>query len=330
MINKVQARNDPCPCGSGRRLKHCHGSLQAPDEHAEISDKEIKHVVHKADDEGLRQGEEPKQRAFKNVLRALQMLNIDGVVLVGENAPPIVRRIHAANNLLFRKEDQRDGGIHLGAFLFRDLFCRLSVPMIFGAPMIDFFKMIDLSDYQKIWLGESPDDEARLADQAVDLLDFGYGYMEFGHGRALDPRGQSLIFRSHVQLEAAAATATGAYDYRGTVQSALLGSELAIKAGLAALGLSDGELKALGHNQRKAAAKLGLLETNFDLDRVIRVVTLFPDYVKSRYAGVQPDRTTTGHILMGAQYVASEVTRLFSDRNLRESNSDIAPRTYPA
>jgi preprotein translocase subunit SecA len=24
-------RNEPCPCGSGRKFKHCHGALQAAD-----------------------------------------------------------------------------------------------------------------------------------------------------------------------------------------------------------------------------------------------------------------------------------------------------------
>jgi hypothetical protein len=24
-------RNDPCPCGSGRRYKHCHGAVAAGD-----------------------------------------------------------------------------------------------------------------------------------------------------------------------------------------------------------------------------------------------------------------------------------------------------------
>ncbi len=304
--------------------------MQRPDDYADIGNDELREIVHAADDEGLRFGEEPSQRAFKNVLRVLKILNIDGVVLAGRGAPPIVQRIHAANGRLFRIEDQREGGVHLGAFLFRDIFSRMSVPIIFGSPVIDFFRMIDLSEYQKIWLADSAEDVARLTDQAMDLLDFGYGWMEFGHNRTIDPRGPALIFRSHVQLEAAAATATGAYDYRGTIQSALLGSELAIKAGLAAHGLSDDELKDFGHNQKRAARKLADIENSFDLDRVIRVVAQFPDYVKSRYAGAAPDRKKTGHILMGAQYVASEVTRLFSDRNIRKDNPGIAARSYPA
>lgn len=325
------SRNDRCFCGSGLRVKHCCGSSTLVNEYAAIDDDKLRRLVHSADDEGLHAGEEPKQRTFQNVLRVLKTLRIDDVVLVGANAPPIVQRIHVANNSLFRPEDQREGGAHLGAFLFRDIFCRLSVPLICASREVDFLEMIDLSDYQKSWLSESPESVAHLIDQAVDLLDFGYGWMEFGHDRSLDPRGQSLIFRSHVQLEAAAATATGAYDYRGTVQSALLGSELAIKAGLAAHGLTDDDLRCkFGHNQGKAARKLGELETHFDLDRVIRVIESFPDYVKSRYVGEAPDRRKTGHILMGAQYIASEVTRLFSDRNLRRDNPDFGIRSYPA
>ena len=28
----MTGRNDPCPCGSGKRYKHCHGSAETPDE----------------------------------------------------------------------------------------------------------------------------------------------------------------------------------------------------------------------------------------------------------------------------------------------------------
>jgi hypothetical protein len=139
-----------------------------------------------------------------------------------------------------------------------------------------------------------------------------------------------LIFRSHVQIEAAAATATGAYDFRGTVQSALLGTELALKAGLAAHGVSDKELRLrFGHDLPKAAQHLQSLESAFDVGRVKRVVCAFPPYVSSRYVGAQPTRMETGHILMGAQYVASEVTRRFSNRNLREDHPSMPERTYP-
>jgi len=28
MIAAPASRNDPCPCGSGRRYKHCHGAVE--------------------------------------------------------------------------------------------------------------------------------------------------------------------------------------------------------------------------------------------------------------------------------------------------------------
>ena len=41
-------RNDPCPCGSGKKAKHCHGVGQSPDE-AEAT--EPRQAVEKALDE---------------------------------------------------------------------------------------------------------------------------------------------------------------------------------------------------------------------------------------------------------------------------------------
>jgi hypothetical protein len=150
------------------------------DDYAGISDEDLLKHIHAADDAGLAAGESPKQRAFQNVLRVLKRLNIDGVILVGRHAPPIVQRIHRANDLLFRPEDKQEGGIHLGAYMFRDIFSRLYVPLIFGSPEVDFFKLIDLSDYQKKCLDADPVESGRFFDQAVDLMDFGYGWMEFG------------------------------------------------------------------------------------------------------------------------------------------------------
>lgn len=332
MTQQTTSRNRSCECGSGKKYKHCCGALGASlDGNTTISEEEIAAHVQAADDEGLAASESPKQRAFQNVLRVLKRLNIDGVVLIGRNAPPIVRRIHKANDQLFRPEDKQAGGIHLGAYMFRDIFSRLYVPIIFGSPRVDFYQLTDLSDHQKSCLDADPVESARFFDQAVDLMDFGYGWMEFGHGRSIDPRSSDLIFRAHVQLEAGAATATGAYDFRGTVQSALLGTELALKAGLAAHGVTDSELKQkFGHDLRKAAKQLHNFEPGFDVARVSRVIKTFPHYVSSRYEGNQPSRIETGHILMGAQYIASEVTRRFSDRDFRCTNPSLPVRSYPS
>lgn len=291
---------------------------------------ELERLAIEADDEGLNEGEEPNQRAFKNVLRMLQRLGVEGVPIVGDHSPKIVKRVHRANERMFRPADMAEGGIHLGLFMFRDLFARLYVPMIFGSPALDFWKLLDLSDDQKRWMATDEEALVRFDDQCLDLLDFGYGFMEFGHNRQVPDEAKNLIYRSHVQLEAAAATATSAYDYRGTLQSALLGTELALKAGLAANGCDAAFLKnKIGHRLEKAANELGRLEGNFDTDRVTNAVSMFPDFVQSRYDGAMPSRIEVGHILMKAQYIASEVTRQFTDRNIRRDQSEVRARSYP-
>lgn len=329
VASMILARNKICPCGSRQKFKHCCGA--ASEDAIRPSNDELQALAIEADDQGLLLGEEPRQRAFTNVLRMLAKLGVEGVPLFGDNAPAIVKRIHQANERLFRPVDMRDGGVHLGFFMFRDLFCRLYVPVIMGSPKIDFMTCLDLSDDQKRWMASDSDALRRFEDQALDLFDFAYGFMEFGHYRAVSERARELIYRSHVQLEAAAATATSAYNYRGTLQSALVGVELALKAGLAANGVCDEELrKKFGHDLVKAATALGCFEPAFDTDLVVGSARDFPDYVQSRYAGVQPDRRETGHILMKCQFIASEVTRAFTDRNLRFTQVKAKVRSYPS
>lgn len=330
----MASRNDPCACGSGKRYKHCHGAFATTrDPDNGVTDQELIAALKRADDEGVRLGEEPPARNLQNIGRALGEFGYHSFVLMGRGTPPIVERAHKLNDMLFVPKELQTGGMHLGAFLFRDMFCRLYAPIAFGTCRIDFWQMLELSNFQKQWLAEDPGSLARFVDQASDILDFGYGWQEFGHGRTIDPRGRDLIWRAHVQLEAAAATATSAYDFRGTIQSAILGAELALKAGLAALGVTDTELsskKKIGHDLKAAAIKLSGLCPSFDVDRVLRVVKTFPDFVASRYNLPPPSRTETGHILMGAQYLASEVTRQFSDRDGRRENPEIPARQYPS
>src|SRR4051794_37078533 len=65
----MSERNALCPCGSGERFKHCCGRVtKAEDPYATVSDSAIIAAVHDADDEGLAKGQEPRGRAFENVL----------------------------------------------------------------------------------------------------------------------------------------------------------------------------------------------------------------------------------------------------------------------
>lgn len=327
----MQRRNEACYCGSGKRFKHCHGADVPTNSNGdEVPTDEVLLATLKSIDEKNRlERMEPSARNLLNVGEALAKLGYNGEVVMGSGASPLVQRTQKLNDMLFVPKELRSGAVHVGAYLFKDMFTQLHAPIIFGAPRLDFWQMIDLNDVQKIWLSESQTDANRFIDQAIDILDLGYGCMEFGHGRDIDKRANNLIWRARTQLEASAVTAVRAYDFGGSVQSALLGTELALKAGLAAHGVNDSDLQAIGHNLGKLATRLAEFEADFDIDRVNHTIKKFPSYVLSRYQGANPDRETIGHIIMGAQYVGAEVTRRFSDRNLRLQDEQIQHRSYP-
>jgi hypothetical protein len=221
--------------------------------------------------------------------------------------------------------------MHLGTFMYRDTFARVSVPVAFGTVRIDPLQHIALPPLHLRRLATDPTWRVYYYDQFTDLFDFGWGLSELGHDRPANDQAKTFFGLAHFQIQAAAAIVSGAYDFRGAVQSALLGTELSLKAGLAAHGVSTTELKSreLGHNLVVLAERLARFEARWDPVRVLGVLADFPAYVPNRYAAEQPSRTELGAILMGAQYVAAEVMRLFSSRDFRSCSTPPLERRYP-
>lgn len=301
-----------------------------PDIGENLTESDLLSLIAQADDEGLAEGEEPTTRSFQAVIRVLQRIDPGGThILTGRNAPTIVNRIHAAVKKLYRPEDLRAGAVHLGMFMFRDFFCRVHVPIAFGSPQIEPLSHIDLSEMQRRWLYSIPNEWAAFHDQFFDLWDFGYGAMELGHSRPVSGGTISYIAMCRFYLQAASAVLLGAYDYRGATQSALISVELALKGGLLDHRIDEKELKKLGHDLAKLAALYGERAPAFDAARVARVIGHFPSYVPNRYDPNQPSRMEAGNIVMGAQYIASEITRQLTDRNIRADNPHIAQRIFP-
>jgi hypothetical protein len=297
----------------------------------DLTEDDLLTMVAGADDVGLQNGEEPKTRSFQAIIRVLEIINPGGTtVLFGHMAPPIVARIQSAIKKLYRPEDVQAGAVHLGMYMFRDFYCRVHVPIAFGSPSIEPINHIDLSEMQKRWMYSIPTEWERYHDQFFDLWDFGYGTMELGHSRTVPAGTISYMGMCRFHLQAASSVLATAYDYRGATQSALISVELALKAGLRDHGLSERDLRKFGHDLAKLADAYGAKAASFDLSRVNRVVATFPSYVPNRYADAQPTRLEAGEIVMGAQYIGSEVSRQLTDRNIRKDNPHIATRSYPA
>jgi hypothetical protein len=120
-----------------------------------------------------------------------------------------------------------------------------------------------------------------------------------------------------------------AFDTRGAIQSALIGVELALKGGLAAIGADEKARRKHGHDLASAANAFACAKPDFDLSRVLGAIESLPPYVDNRYSSVQPGRAETGHIVMKVQYIAGEVMRQITNFSIRSVSTEPSERLYP-
>jgi hypothetical protein len=293
------------------------------------SDQELFQLVLAADEEAFLAGDDPSDRSWKVPMTVMRQIGFESYIAGGPGTPPEFEKLRSLHAVLYRRTDTGAGAVHMGAFMFRDVFTKIEVPMIFGQMGIDPLKMTDLTPDQAHWLMTRPADRAAFIDQFIDVFDFGYGLMELGHERPVNSECRNLLGLAHFQLQAAAAVVTGAFDRGGAVQSALIACELALKGGLAAAGVDERDRRIIGHNLTGLARLLGERERGFEAARAVPAVQALPAYVTNRYSPEQPDRRQTGSILMTAQYIAGEVMRSLSSRNFRAGMQSVPARTWP-
>jgi hypothetical protein len=215
--------------------------------------------------------------------------------------------------------------------MYRDIFARIGVPHGYGRVGFNPFDFVELTPIQLRIIQTEPEAIKTFLDQFSDVADIQYGTVELKAPYAKMELAKRFIHLARLHLHAAAAVLTGGYDYRGAVQSALLANELALKSGAAAQGLAEADIKnRFGHDLTKLADFVAQAWPEFDQDRVGRVIARQPHYVANRYASAQPDRRETGHLVMGSQYLVSEVVRQFSNRNFRMNLHPLHTRRYPA
>lgn len=296
----------------------------------DLNDEQLLYLVGTTDKELFDAGVDIKRRSFDVPSQVMKKLGYVGFVFAGAGTPDIYNRIYAAFQSIYRPHDLAMGG-HIGVFMYRDIFARIGVPHIFGQVAINPFEFVELTPVQLRIIQTEPEQTETFLDQFGDVADIQYGADELKSQFAGNELAKRFIGLSRLHLHSAAAVLTGGYDSRGAVQAALLASELGLKAGAAATGLSEIEIKnRFGHSVAKVATYLAPLWTTFDTARVLRVINAQPQYVVNRYAAVQPPRRDVGHLVMGAQYIVSEVIRQMSDRDFRSNMTPPTARRYPA
>lgn len=296
---------------------------------SEISGDQLRDIIIAADDEALAEGAASNQRSMRVVSKTMKQLGFDGYVAFGVGTHPMVKHIRSIYASLYRPSDLQVGGVHGGIFMFRDVFARIYIPIAFGKVEFDPFTLTDLSKNQLGWLATRPTDLAVFLDQFTDIMDFAGGITPFADYKTPSKPALELFWLAAFQLQAAAAALSVAFDFRGATQSALIGAELALKAGLVAGGATTKEYERHGHRLDSAARHFAKQYGSFDLDRVTRVTSTLPRYVENRYSANQPSRSEIGHIVMGCQFIAGEVMRQVTGYSINNAAQEPRQRTYP-
>jgi hypothetical protein len=296
----------------------------------DLDDEQLLCLVGTTDKELFEAGMDIRRRNWEVPRAVMKKLGYVGFVAAGAGTSRIYERIRSAFESIYRKQDIAMGG-HIGVFMYRDIFARIGVPWGYGQVGIDPFQFVELTPIQLRIIQTEPDQMETYPDQFYDVADVQYGTQELKKPFATTELVVRFIGLSRLHLHSASAVLTGGYDYRGAVQAALLATELALKAGAAARGLSEQDMKdEFGHRTSDAADFVGACWPSFEHARVKRVLVTHPPYVLNRYAATQPDRREVGHLVMGAQYIVSEIVRLMSGRDFRRDAKPPVPRRYPA
>ena len=283
----------------------------------------------------IQKGVEPFQRPLHACGKIAERLGV-GISIGGPNDDPLVKAIHKIYSRYYRPSDLRQPPMHLGVFMFRDIFFPVKVPLVYGESELILPNLLgDISDIQKRWLFSDKRDGLSYLDQAIDLLDYVYGLDDACAGQKELPRPLEFWHLAKQQLEAAAATLLGTLDKYAVIQNCCVAVELLFKGALVESGVDEKMLKNVyGHNLSKMAEKICDLLPLADRPRLLLVAERMPQLVERRYQLRPFSRSELGRVVMDSQYVGGEILRQFTDRNIRRSladdpERDASSRTYP-
>ena len=143
----------------------------------ELSDKQILELVNQIDNELFNTGVDIKQRHWKASQLIMSRLGYISYIMNGHAKPAILDRIEAAFKSIYRPQDIAIGG-HVGVFMYRDIFVRISVPLVFGQVSLNPFDHIELTPIQLRILQTEPETIEIFLDQFSDIFDIQYGTTE--------------------------------------------------------------------------------------------------------------------------------------------------------
>ena len=299
-----------------------------------MSDDELFALIQSLDNELIVQGAEPWQRELTIESRLSEKLRVSYIIGDDVHQPRHVRLLRRYFEQHYRKEDLFMPPLHVGSFLFRDLFFPVRIPIIFGSPVLDLRTFLcEATDSQRELIFGERTSLMTFCDQVFDLLDFVYGLDDAGKEGKLQERTIELWNLAKQQLEAASATTLGSFTKYAIVQNCCVSVELLLKGVLIQEGISEGILsnskKGYGHDLTSMAEEVCHVSSGMDSSLVLDVVSYMPDYIHTRYNDIGLTRVQLGHLLMNSQFLAGEILRCYSGRCFR-LGAHSQTRVYPS
>ncbi|WP_154666734.1 ribosome-binding factor A [Litoreibacter arenae] len=279
-----------------------------------LSETELLRLVDEVDREVIDSNYTPAQRQFHTVSEVCKRTGV--VFIMGATPNSDVDRIRAALKRFYRPKDVQIGGEFVGLTVHLDLFFKVSVPIAYGTVKLELASLTDATEMQLQRLRGNAKDEVEFFKAVCDVLDIGACLAPWSGFKKPDGEAGKYFDMAAFHNQAAAATALGAYDLRGSIQSALICSELAIKSALLVSGESEDFLRnEIGHDLTKSIVHLDKVG-NYDIKLIGEALQKLPHFVRSRYEEKAWTRIQVRDVLISAQSVLAEVARGFSKKSI--------------
>ncbi|AGY60461.1 hypothetical protein [Gloeobacter kilaueensis] len=279
---------------------------------------------------------------------AFQLKRISDFLLVLQYGDPLLDLVKSIYQDLYREVDLWGAPVYAGAVMFRDVFFPIYIPdwklyitdyLFFSNPALDWesgairpsdflsssARSFDMTELQKQWLFSEESVANRYFDQFFDCFDFAHSLKEVEMTAApLPDRSIEWFYLAKQYLEAAAATLLSSFNKYVAIQNCCLAVEVLLKGALLTVhGFNERRLRDnYGHDLNRLVHEVVTHFANIDGFRLRNTIQTFPGFVATRYTAQNISRIELGNYFMTAQYVAGEVLRQFSKRDLRQDFID--------
>lgn len=205
-----------------------------------------------------------------------------------------------------------------GVFFFQGCIYKAEVPLVFNAFRLNPDDILEsLPPLRKEALFLSKKAFAKYLLNTFNLVDLGWGFYQLFDERRSPSMSLAMLKNGKAQLESAATSALQPSNYAASMHAAQLAIELIIKGALSHSGFSEAELIKIRHNHEKMASSLCEYYLNFEMPKVMKLLSCLPRDMNARYQEIHYNEQQVGKALMAVQELAAQVLRLLSTCNIR-------------